>query len=94
MSEISANGRMADRPACAKCGGTGYVYLWSMERARGHTWFCDRCKLSWLAADSLAEPAIVAAIVDPVETSTRRVGVDVGQPVVAAARIPATVGGD
>jgi hypothetical protein len=65
MSEITAYGQEVDRPACAQCGGTGYVYLWSMERARGHTWFCDRCKLSWLASDSLAARQVAVRIAEP-----------------------------
>jgi hypothetical protein len=35
------------RPACGQCGGTGYVYLWAVTRARPRTWFCDRCKRFW-----------------------------------------------
>jgi ribosomal protein L37AE/L43A len=37
------------RPACAHCGGTGYVYLWSVPRVGSRIWFCDRgaCKSLW-----------------------------------------------
>jgi hypothetical protein len=79
MSEITAYGREVDRPACAKCGGTGYVYLWSMERARGHTWFCDRCKLSWLASDALAAREVAVLITEPAVAVPPRVGVAVGE---------------
>jgi hypothetical protein len=44
------------RPACGQCGGSGYVYLWSVPRAGPRTWFCDRCKRSWLDGEpSLAQ---------------------------------------
>ena len=36
-------------PACSSCGGTGYVYLWSVDPAGARVWFCDRsrCKRFW-----------------------------------------------
>jgi hypothetical protein len=38
-------------PACARCGGTGFVYLWSIPRVGPRLWFCDRptCKRFWSA---------------------------------------------
>jgi hypothetical protein len=43
---VTSNGH---RPACARCGGTGYVYLWSVAPAGARLWFCDRssCKRFW-----------------------------------------------
>ena len=37
------------RSACARCGATGYVYLWSVGRDGTRGWFCDRstCKRFW-----------------------------------------------
>jgi hypothetical protein len=36
-------------PACARCGGTGFVYLWSIAVDGSRRWFCDRsgCKIFW-----------------------------------------------
>ena len=93
MSEISADGRREDRPACAQCGGTGYVYLWSVERALGDTWFCDRCKQAWVIANPLDAHAPAAAIGEPDVALPRRVGI-VGEPLVAPARTPAGVGSE
>lgn len=44
----------ARSPACAHCGGTGYVYLWSIPRVGDRVWYCDRsgCKRSWSSARS------------------------------------------
>jgi hypothetical protein len=44
-------------PACGSCGGTGYVYLWSIDPAGSRAWFCDRstCKRFWQAAGSIAK---------------------------------------
>jgi hypothetical protein len=50
MTEISKQQR---RPACGQCGGTGFVYLWSVARAGPRTWFCDRCKRTWSDADPI-----------------------------------------
>jgi transposase len=69
MLEVDENGKKKRRPACAKCGGTGYVYLWSVERVRGRTWYCDRCKLSWLDADPIAARVIAAGVPEPIGTS-------------------------
>jgi ribosomal protein L37AE/L43A len=44
---------MARNPVCVRCGGTGYVYLWSFERLGARVWFCDRCKRSWSDAGAL-----------------------------------------
>jgi hypothetical protein len=43
---MSATGRP---PACKRCGGTGYVYLWSVAANGAQLWFCDRsgCKRFW-----------------------------------------------
>jgi hypothetical protein len=49
------------RPACGQCGGTGYVYLWSVARAGPRTWFCDRCKQFW----SDAEPSLATLFGEP-----------------------------
>jgi len=45
--------RMERHPVCVRCGGTGYVYLWSFERVGARVWFCDRCKRSWGDAGTL-----------------------------------------
>ena len=39
------------KPACARCGGSGFVYLWSIPRVGARTYFCDRptCKRFWSA---------------------------------------------
>jgi hypothetical protein len=36
-------------PACGSCGGSGYVYLWSIPLDGPRVWFCDRsgCKRFW-----------------------------------------------
>ena len=36
-------------PMCTRCGGTGYVYLWSIAPGGARLWFCDRssCKRFW-----------------------------------------------
>ena len=36
-------------PACRRCRGTGYVYLWSIATDGARLWFCDRsgCKRFW-----------------------------------------------
>jgi hypothetical protein len=42
------------KPACAGCGGSGYVYLWSIGRVGTRVWYCDRstCKQFWSDARS------------------------------------------
>ena len=47
---------VARRPACPRCRGSGFVYLWSVDARDASVWFCDRCKRQW------AEPVPVAAI--------------------------------
>jgi hypothetical protein len=42
-------------PMCTQCGGSGYVYLWSVERLGARQWFCDRCKRSWSDAGAPRE---------------------------------------
>jgi hypothetical protein len=39
------------KPACGRCGGTGFVYLWSIPRVGARLYFCDRptCKRFWAA---------------------------------------------
>jgi len=46
ITEFAANDRP---PACRDCGGTGYVYLWSISTLGARVWFCDRnsCKRFW-----------------------------------------------
>jgi hypothetical protein len=36
-------------PVCTSCGGTGFVYLWSIVATGARLWFCDRstCKRLW-----------------------------------------------
>lgn len=48
MLALNRNGAHR-KPACAHCGGTGYVYLWSVAASGNRTWYCDRsgCKRSW-----------------------------------------------
>ena len=40
--------------ACARCGGTGYVYLWSIAPTGVRGWFCNRstCKRFWSDASA------------------------------------------
>jgi hypothetical protein len=56
--DINEVGKNQRRPACGRCGGTGYVYLWSVARAGPRTWFCDRCKRTW----SDAEPILATLV--------------------------------
>ena len=46
-------------PACARCGGSGYVFLWSIPRVGPRVWFCDRstCKRFLLDARSVVPQA-------------------------------------
>jgi hypothetical protein len=50
----SGTARKQRRPACNRCFGSGYVYLWSVARVGPRTWYCDRCKRSWSDADPSA----------------------------------------
>ncbi len=36
-------------PACARCGGSGFVYLWSIPSVGPCVFYCDRfaCKRFW-----------------------------------------------
>ena len=79
MLEVTDTGRKERRPACATCGGSGYVYLWSVERVRGRTFFCDRCKLSWLEASTRATPVIAGATVEAAVALPRRGDVAVAE---------------
>ena len=49
MSKINEYAGNERPPSCAHCGGTGYVYLWSIAATGSRVWFCDRntCKLFW-----------------------------------------------
>ena len=53
---MTAGGRT---PACARCGGTGYVYLWSIPRVGPRVYYCDRsaCKRFWSDAAVIADNA-------------------------------------
>ena len=53
ITEFAANERP---PSCTQCGGTGYVYLWSISPLGSRVWFCDRntCKLFWSDAGRMA----------------------------------------
>ena len=62
MLDTIAIGKQQRRPACGRCGGTGFVYLWSVARAGPRTWFCDRCKRTW----SEAEPILASLVGDKV----------------------------
>ena len=62
MLDIPKTGKKQRRPACRRCGGSGYVYLWSVARAGPRTWFCDRCKRTW----SKAEPILATLVGDSV----------------------------
>jgi hypothetical protein len=53
MLDITEIGKNRRRPACGQCGGTGYVYLWSVALAGPRTWFCDRCKRTWSEAEPI-----------------------------------------
>jgi hypothetical protein len=46
---VRAGGRT---PPCARCGGTGYVYLWSIPSVGPRVYYCDRsaCKRFWTDA--------------------------------------------
>ena len=63
-------------PSCAHCGGTGYVYLWSISALGSRVWFCDRntCKLFWsdagLAAPSLANGQLTGHEPQPLVSRT------------------------
>jgi hypothetical protein len=58
-------------PACARCSGTGFVYLWSIAVDGARTWFCDRfgCKLFWQDAGprmpSFANRGVIVPEVQP-----------------------------
>jgi hypothetical protein len=47
FSPTAAGPKKERHPMCTRCGGSGYVYLWSVERLGGRQWFCDRCKRAW-----------------------------------------------
>lgn len=71
ITEYATNERP---PACARCGGTGFVYLWSIAADGSRTWFCDRsrCKVFWQDAGrrqptvaTVANGAVVVAETPP-----------------------------
>jgi hypothetical protein len=71
MLNIGLPPQVQGNPACGSCGGTGYVYLWSIPRDGPRLWFCDRsgCKRSWTEAPSSSIQALprdaVAEVVQP-----------------------------
>jgi len=73
ITEFAANERP---PSCAHCGGTGYVYLWSISAVGSRVWFCDRntCKRFWPDAGrtvpSLATGPLTAHELQPVVSRT------------------------
>ena len=62
MLDTTEIGKKQRRPACGQCGGTGYVYLWSVAQTGQRAWFCDRCKRTW----SDAAPIFAAVLGDGV----------------------------
>jgi hypothetical protein len=54
MLTNGAFGQHERKPACSQCGGSGFVYLWSIARMTGRVWYCDRstCKRFWSDARS------------------------------------------
>lgn len=74
---MTAGGRT---PACARCGGTGCVYLWSIPGVGPRVWFCNRsaCKRFWsdaaLIADNVGNGEVtVQELVPLVSTTIERV---------------------
>ncbi len=67
------------KPACARCGGTGFVYLWSIPRVGARLYFCDRptCKRFWSAERTngltLDEVAVLRELQPLVSASDQRV---------------------
>jgi hypothetical protein len=65
--------------ACARCGGSGFVYLWSIPRVGARLWFCDRptCKRFWSAERSdgltLVDEAVVHDLQPLVSVGDQRV---------------------
>jgi hypothetical protein len=67
MLAITKNGTTQQRkPACARCGGTGYVYLWSVAASGKRRWYCDRsgCKQSWSDADPIIDSVTAPVVVE------------------------------
>jgi hypothetical protein len=64
MWAITENGTTQRQPACAQCGGTGYVYLWSVARSGKREWYCDRsgCKRSWSDADPMIDSLMTPVV--------------------------------
>jgi len=67
-------------PVCARCGGTGYVYLWSLPVDGSHVWFCDRssCKRFWTEPGALGNSitdsaSLVHELQSPVPATEERV---------------------
>jgi len=63
----SENGTTSSTPPCTACGGSGYVYLWSVARAGNRTWYCDRhsCKSWWSDADPVAADVATRSVTSP-----------------------------
>ena len=65
MLLLTENGAKQHKPACARCGGTGYVYLWSVARSGEREWYCDRngCKHAWSDADPMVRSVVAAPVI-------------------------------
>jgi hypothetical protein len=63
-------------PACPGCGGSGYVYLWSIARVGTRVWYCNRftCKQFWSNArpsvPMVGNDALVMHELEPVVSGT------------------------
>jgi len=72
VAVVTGNNRT---PACMRCGGSGYVYLWSIPRVGDRVWYCDRstCKKFWSGARSsvttVGYGALVAHDLQPLVSS-------------------------
>ena len=71
------------KPACARCGGTGFVYLWSIPRVGARLYFCDRptCKRFWAAEQSNGLTVRDEAVVHDLQPLVSAVDERVLQPV-------------
>jgi hypothetical protein len=68
MLPLNESGKHHGKPPCARCQGTGYVYLWSVGRSGDRTWYCDRnnCKRWWTVANLISSvPVVELAEVSP-----------------------------
>lgn len=64
MLALNGNATRHGKPACAQCGGTGYVYLWSAAQSGKREWYCDRggCKRSWPDADPIIDSVMTPGV--------------------------------